>query len=125
MPSLDVTRYVPPTSPNAPIVHLFVLDDPLGPAPTSCSKPASAPNEWCETTFAAVPSPLYRLQPKRTCVKATECKSPNRVPLLSVTIVSECEPLRRRSSTSARVGDRNLMNPSEPKAVPAWNCAAH
>src|SRR6266850_1632592 len=25
MPSLDVTRYVPPTSPNAPTVHLFVV----------------------------------------------------------------------------------------------------
>src|SRR2546427_3980399 len=109
MPSLDVTRYVPPTSPNAPIVHLFVLDDPLGPAATSCSKPASAPNEWCETTFAAVPSPRERLQPKRTCVKAGECKSPNRVPGLSVTLVSPCEPLIRRTSTSAPGGGTDLM----------------
>src|SRR5258706_4732362 len=114
MPSLEVTRYVPPTSPNAPTVHLFVLDDPVLPAATSCSKPVSAPNEWCETTFAAGPAPLFRLPPKRTCVGAGVCQPPQRAPRPSVTNAPASNPAINTSSTNAPVERQNFLWPSEP-----------
>jgi len=125
MPSLDVTRYVPPTSPNAPTVHLFVLDDPLRPAATSCSKPAECTDEMVRDDFrggsvAAVASPAEAHLREGTRLQATE-SSPatvghHRFGMRAAETQIEHECAGRRS---------NLMKPSEPNAVPAWNCAAH